>query len=82
MVFTPVMAEISLVVANKEKETPGLFGDRGAYAQVDIYPVTPAASSLTNSLHRHSVFSMLGGLSALWSDQYVNPLLLYHFRLA
>jgi len=34
MFMTPLMAEISLVVANKEKETPGLFGHKGAYAQV------------------------------------------------
>lgn len=34
LVLTPIMAEITFVVASKEKENPGLFGAKGAYAQV------------------------------------------------
>jgi len=34
LVMTPIMAEITFVVVTKEKENPGLFGEKGAFAQV------------------------------------------------
>jgi hypothetical protein len=34
LVMTPIMAEITWVVVSKEKENPGLFGEKGAFAQV------------------------------------------------
>lgn len=34
LVIAPIMTEITHVVAGKEKQRPGLFGENGAYAQV------------------------------------------------
>lgn len=34
LVLTTIAAEITFVVASKEKEKPNLFGAKGAYAQV------------------------------------------------
>ena len=33
IVFTPLMAEVTYIVADKEKATPGIYGPKGAYAQ-------------------------------------------------
>lgn len=46
LIIAPIMAEIMHVVASKEKERPGLFGENGAYAQVGFYSISASQSKL------------------------------------
>lgn len=45
LVMAPLMAEVTYVVEAKEKETPGIFGPNGAYAQAYVRNLFPCSSS-------------------------------------
>jgi MFS family permease len=51
VVMVPLMAEVSYVVEAKEKSAPGIFGERGAYAQAyALFNVAFAAGTLVGPI--------------------------------
>ena len=68
MTMTPLMAEISYVVDAKEKENPGAFGKKGAYAQAyGLFNTAFASGAMIGPLWGGFVVSKAGWSTMTWT---------------
>ena len=68
MTMTPLMAEISYVVEAKEKDTPGAFGKKGAYAQAyGLFNTAFAGGTLIGPLWGGFVVAKAGWSTMTWT---------------
>ncbi len=68
MAMTPLLAEVTYVVANKEKTHPGIFGRRGAYATAyGLFNVAFAGGMLVGPLWAGFVVQTSGWGTMGWT---------------
>ena len=68
MALTPLMAEITYVVAAKEKKNPGLYGEKGAYAQAyGLFNTAFAAGTLIGPIWGGFVLQKAGWATMTWT---------------
>ena len=68
MALTPLMAEITYVVAAKEKRNPGLYGEKGAYAQAyGLFNTAFAAGTLIGPIWGGFVLQKAGWGTMAWT---------------
>ena len=68
MALTPLMAEITYVVAAKEKRNPGLYGEKGAYAQAyGLFNTAFAAGTLIGPIWGGFVSQRAGWATMTWT---------------
>ena len=68
MVMTPIMAEVTYVVAAQEKAQPGKFGPKGAYAQAyGLFNTAFAGGMLVGPIWGGFVTGKAGWATTCWS---------------
>ena len=68
MALTPLMAEITYVVEAKEKHNPGLYGEKGAYAQAyGLFNSAFAAGTLIGPIWGGFVLQKAGWATMVWT---------------
>ena len=68
MTMTPLLAEITYVVAAKEEKRPGIYGEKGAYAQAyALFNTSFAAGTLIGPLWAGFVSAQAGWGTMSWS---------------
>ena len=68
MAMTPLLAEITYVVAAKEEKRPGIYGEKGAYAQAyALFNTSFAAGTLIGPLWAGFVSTQAGWGTMSWS---------------